>query len=77
MNDIEKKAEACLPSPANFFTASALARILGISKRHVLNLIEGGDIEAGIDIRGKGSRKAYLVVPRCSVVKFLSRRMNP
>jgi hypothetical protein len=63
-----------LPEGKEFFTVRQLATLWGVSLNHVSNLIDSGELEVSVDLRGLKSTKALLRVPRKSVVAFLNRR---
>jgi hypothetical protein len=51
-----------------------LAKILCCHRQHLVNLCESGAIKVAIDIRGKGSSRSTIRVPRAAVLEFLESR---
>jgi hypothetical protein len=68
--------ESELPAGKAWFSPRWLARHWGRSIQHVLNLIESGEIRDNVDMRGEGSRRSNLNIPRQAVIDFLKRRKN-
>lgn len=50
------------------------ARILGVSKMHISNLIDTGQLRA-FDVAGAGARYRLVRIPLRELKKFLSTRM--
>lgn len=50
------------------------ARILGVSKMHISNLIDTGQLRA-FDVAGAGARYRQVRIPVCELKKFLSTRL--
>ncbi len=69
--DFEKE----LP-PWDFFPLWWLAQRLHVTSKHVNTLIDTGEIDCAVDIRGKGSSRATIRVPRNAVIKFLIARKD-
>ncbi len=68
--------EAELP-PWNFFPIAWCAKEWHCSPEHITrNLIETGELPVGIDLRGKGSSRMMIRIPRKSLVAFLNRRKD-
>ncbi len=63
-----------LPAGMDFFPVWWLASRWGVSKQHVINLVESGEIRVALDLRGGGASKSLIRVPRCSVLEFLKKR---
>jgi excisionase family DNA binding protein len=66
--------DLALPKGVAFLTIRQLAVSLGVSRQHVMNLIEKGDLEAGADVSVTGSTRSSLRIPRASVIRFLNSR---
>lgn len=56
------------------FSVCVLARYLHVTRNHVVNLIDSGEIRCAIDIRGSGASRSTLRVPRWAVEEFLKSR---
>jgi hypothetical protein len=65
-----------LPEGKEWFSPRWLARHWGRSIQHVLNLIDQGEIKDSVDMRGHGSRRSNLNIPRVAVIDFQKRRKN-
>lgn len=50
------------------------ARLLGVSKMHISNLIDSGQLRA-FDVAVTGSRYRQVRIPVCELKKFLSTRL--
>ncbi len=50
------------------------ARLLGVSKMHITNLIDSGQLRA-FDVAVTGSRYRQVRIPVCELKKFLSTRL--
>jgi len=55
------------------FPVWQLAQMFHVSKLHLSNLIEQGEL-AAFDLRGKASSRSCVRVPRNSLVEFLAKR---
>jgi hypothetical protein len=64
--------EARLPA-GQCFPVWQLAKLLGCHRQHIINLVEQGDLVA-FDLRGPGSSRATLRIPRNSMIAFLEAR---
>ena|ERR1017187_3299066 len=62
--------------PWDFFPVFCLAEKWHVTTQHVINLIESGELEVGVDLRNKASSRAVIRVPRKSVVRFLNARKD-
>ena len=62
-----------LPAGENF-PVHVLARFLHVHRQHVLNLIDSGDLKCAVDIRGPGSSRSTIRIPRWAVEEFLKSR---
>lgn len=56
------------------FSVQEVARRLRVSDQHIINLIEGGTIEA-MDVSGRGSRSVWRI-PRESFERYKSRNSS-
>jgi hypothetical protein len=72
--DINPDFDKTLPEGKEWFSPRWLAKHWGKSLQHVHNLVESGEIRGAIDLRGKGSGRSDLNIPRSAVVDFLNRR---
>jgi len=52
-----------------------LARYWHVDRKHVVNLIDAGEIKWAIDLRAPSSNRSTIRIPRSSVVAFLSTRV--
>jgi len=57
------------------FRVSEAARRLGVSDTHIINLIEGGELEA-IDISSRRGKRANWRIPREALERFQSRNSS-
>ncbi len=67
------KRDAGLLPPGETFAVWQLAKLLWCHRNHLVHLIEEGELVA-FDLRGKGSTRSTLRVPRGSIVSFLEKR---
>ena len=51
-----------------------LARFLHVTRNHVINLIDSGEIKCAVDIRGASASRSTIRVPRWAVEDFLRSR---
>ena len=66
-------AEYYLP-PGGSFSVIVLARALQVTRNHVINLIDTGEIKCAVDLRGPGASRSTIRVPRAAVIEFLESR---
>lgn len=52
-----------------------VARALGLHRSHIVSLIEEGELVA-FDLRGAGSSRSTLRIPRQSLIQFLEARQS-
>jgi hypothetical protein len=76
MDQAEFDFDHALPVGREWFTAGFLAKWWGCSVQKVINLIEEGELEVKIDLRGKDARKTMWRVHRVALVAFLNKRKN-
>ena len=62
-----------LPAGDNF-PVHVLARYWHVDRKHIINLIDSGEIRCAIDIRGAASSRSTIRIPRWAVVEFLKNR---
>ena len=60
--------------PGESFPVHVLARALQVTRNHVINLIDCGEITHAVDLRGAGSSRSTIRVPRSAVIEFLESR---
>jgi Helix-turn-helix domain len=60
--------------PGESFPVHLLARVLHIHRTHLINLIDAGEIQCAVDLRGHGSSRSTIRVPRAAVIEFLEKR---
>jgi hypothetical protein len=56
------------------FPVHLLARILHVHRDHVIHLIDAGEIQCAVDLRGPGASRSTIRVPRAAVIEFLESR---
>lgn len=66
--------DAVLPADREFFTVRYLAKLWSSSVQHVNNLVESGELETVIDLKGAKATKSMIRIPRSSVIKFIGKR---
>ena len=71
METVSEPTEKVLESLVDRKTA---ARLLGVSKMHISNLIDSGQLRA-FDVAVTGSRYRQVRIPVCELKKFLSTRL--
>ncbi|MBO7392269.1 MAG: helix-turn-helix domain-containing protein [Verrucomicrobia bacterium] len=71
METVSEPTEKVLGSLVDRKTA---ARLLGVSKMHISNLIDSGQLRA-FDVAVTGSRYRQVRIPVCELKKFLSTRL--
>ena len=71
METVSESTEKVLGSLVDRKTA---ARLLGVSKMHITNLIDSGQLRA-FDVAVTGSRYRQVRIPVCELKKFLSTRL--
>ncbi|MBO7524900.1 MAG: helix-turn-helix domain-containing protein [Verrucomicrobia bacterium] len=71
METVSEPTEKVLGSLVDRKTA---ARLLGVSKMHITNLIDSGQLRA-FDVAVTGSRYRQVRIPVCELKKFLSTRL--
>jgi hypothetical protein len=59
-----------------FFPVWWLAKTWRCDGKHIVRLIDSGELEVALDIRNKVSSRMMIRVPRKSVVHFLNKRKN-
>jgi excisionase family DNA binding protein len=62
-----------LPADRNF-AVNTLAKLLGVRRQHVLDWIDSGQIRCAFDLRGAGSSRSTIRIPRAAVLEFLAKR---
>jgi excisionase family DNA binding protein len=62
-----------LPADQNF-AVNTLANYLGVRRQHVLDWIDSGEIKCAFDLRGAGSSRSLIRIPRAAVLEFLAAR---
>ena len=70
----ELKVTDCLP-PGESFPVHVLARALHVTRNHVVNLIDCGELKCAVDLRSPGASRSTIRVPRVAVVEFLEARI--
>lgn len=60
--------------PGESFPVHLLARVLHVTRNHVINLIDTGEIKCAVDLRGAGASRSTIRVSRAAVVEFLESR---
>jgi hypothetical protein len=74
MKDVESKTVTlCLP-PGESFPVHVLARVLHVDRKHVVHLIDCGELKCAVDLRGPASSRSTIRVPRWAVEEFLRSR---
>jgi len=56
------------------FPVHLLARVLHVDRKHVIGLIDSGEIKCAFDMRSPGVSRSLIRVPRAAVVEFLESR---
>jgi hypothetical protein len=56
------------------FPVWQLAQMFHVDRKHLINLIESGEIKVAFDLRGKASSQSCIRVPRNSLLEFLEKR---
>jgi hypothetical protein len=56
------------------FPVHLLARVLHVDRKHVIHLIDSGEIKCAVDLRGPGSSRSTIRVSRAAVIEFLESR---
>ena len=56
------------------FPVHILARVLRVTRNHVVNLIDCGELKCAVDLRSPGASRSTIRVPRAAVVEFLECR---
>jgi hypothetical protein len=56
------------------FPVHLLARVLHVTRNHVINLIDAGELKCAVDLRSPGASRSLIRVPRTAVVEFLESR---
>jgi hypothetical protein len=60
--------------PGESFPVWLLAKHLHVHRTHIINLIDVGEIKCAVDLRGPGSSRSTIRVPRAAVISFLESR---
>lgn len=71
---LEFDYDCTLPMGKEWFSPRWLAKHWGRSVRHVLNLIDQGEIKEDVDLRSKGARRSCTNIPRQAILDFYDRR---
>jgi len=72
---LDKIPTAHLALPAgDSFPVHVLARYWHVTRPHIINLIESGEIKCAIDIRSPGASRSTIRIPRWAVEEFLKTR---
>jgi hypothetical protein len=56
------------------FPVHLLARILHVDRKHVIHLIDCGELKCAVDLRGPGASRSTIRVSRAAVIEFLESR---
>ncbi len=56
------------------FPVHVLARFWHVDPKHIVNLIDAGEIESAVDLRCPGASRSTIRVSRAAVITFLGRR---
>lgn len=56
------------------FPVHLLARVLHVHRKHVIHLIDCGELKCAIDLRSPGASRSTIRVPRAAVLEFLESR---
>ena len=67
------QVSAYLPEGQSF-PVHLLAKVLHVTRVHVVNLIDAGEIKCAVDLRGPGASRSTIRVPRAAVLEFLESR---
>lgn len=67
------QVNAYLPEGESF-PVYLLARTLHVTRNHVINLIDTGELKCAVDLRGPGSSRSTIRVSRAAVIEFLESR---
>jgi len=70
---IKIKRVSELPAGDNF-PVHVLARYWHVDRKHIINLIESGEIRCAIDLRSPHASRSTIRVPRWAVEEFLRSR---
>jgi hypothetical protein len=60
--------------PGDTIAVWALAEALGVHRTHITNLLDQGEIKCAIDLRGKGSSRSTIRIPRSAILEFIEKR---
>jgi Helix-turn-helix domain len=60
--------------PGQWVPLFELSRLLKVRREKLLELIEEGELAPAFDLRGKGSSRSAIRIPRAAVLEFLENR---
>jgi hypothetical protein len=60
--------------PGESFPVYLLARVLHIDRKHVVHLIDTGELKCAVDLRGPGASRSTIRISRAAVIEFLESR---